>query len=484
MKDPVDLLFEAAHRHPDHPAVEDGARITSYAELADLVRRLAAAIAAAVPADRERRVLVRLPRNAEAYAAMFAALHAGGYYSPVNLDHPADLQRRQLHRFAPSVIVGAVSDIDPPGVPVIDPSESLPQERLAEPAAAHDLAYVMFTSGSTGEPKGVMVGREALTHYTDWARSEIAAGPQDRWSQHPNLGFDLSVLDVYGALCSGATLVPLNDRRDRLVPASAIRKLGLTIWNSVPSVVDLMRRGGKMTGETLSSLRLMTFCGEPLLREHLDAIFAARPDLTVYNTYGPTEATVSMTLLRLDADTYRDHCRENVAIGDPIPGMHILLEDGPDSDEGEIVIAGPQVARGYWQDPALTADRFVSRQIAGQTLAAYRTGDWVARRGPDIYFTSRIDRQIKINGYRLELSAVEAALRDAGAIAACVVFHDGRLVGFVESADGNVEALRNGMTGTLPAYAIPQEIRVLDRLPRNANDKIDAGALLSRMQSE
>lgn len=485
MTDPVSLLFSVAEKYPDRPAVEDGGVQTSYRDFARRVRAMAGAIVEAVPIDRERRILIRLPRGSDAYAAMFACLYAGGYYSPANLDHPLAAQRSQIDRFEPTLCIGPRVELEKLGVtsPILDPSIPMStQLEASEPA--HDLAYVMFTSGSTGEPKGVMVGRAALAHYVGWAKTAIVAGPGDRWSQHPNLGFDLSVLDIYGALCSGATLVPINGRGERLVPVAAIRNHRLTIWNSVPSVVDLMRRGERMTSKALESLRLMTFCGEPLLPQHLDAIFSARPDLRVLNTYGPTEATVSMTELALTSRNYRERCQDNVAIGAPISGMHIVLENGPTGDEGEIVIVGPQVARGYWRDPVQTEARFETREIAGERLPAYRTGDWVERRGSDLFFTSRIDRQVKINGYRLELSAVEAALRDAGAIAACVVFHRGQLVGFVEAESkiNDATVFRRDLVERVPAYAIPAELHVLNKLPRNANDKIDVSALVSLLE--
>lgn len=490
MRDPVELLSEVAERHPDQAAVESGEIVTTYGEFAGMVRGIAAAIDLIGEQTADCRVLIRLPRGAEAYAAMFGALLAGAYYSPLNMDHPAASQQRQIDRFAPTLVIGDTAEIAGSSleidVPVIDPTSVSDAPNFEVRKPSQDLAYVIFTSGSTGEPKGVMIPRVALAHYVEWIQSVYRPGPSDRWSQHPNLGFDLSVMDIYGALCSGATLVSITDRRERLVPAAAIQNRNITIWNSVPSVVDLMRRGGKMTGEALASLRLMTFCGEPLLREHLDAIFEARPDLEVFNTYGPTEATVSVTQLRLDSTSYRKHCRESVAIGEPIPGMHILLEGGEHEGEGEIVIAGPQVARGYWQDDALTTQQFCEREVRDALLPAYRTGDWVARIGDDVYFASRIDRQIKINGYRLELSSVEAALRDAGAAAASVVFHREQLVAFAESNESTLRAedLLMKIANQLPAYAVPRDIRLVDHLPRNANDKIDAGALMSQLEEE
>lgn len=478
--DPIEGLLESAARYPTSIAVDEDGVLTDYAEFVGMVRRFAASIGSLVPGNNQPRILINLPRSAQAYAAMFGSLYAGGYYSPVNCDQPAAMQQRQLDRFEPDLIIGSVSGLHSRDIPVLVP-EDLTERQAAIPSAPHRLAYVIFTSGSTGEPKGVMVGRKALAHYISWAQETIKPRPGDRWSQHPNLGFDLSVLDVYGALCGGGTLVPLNDRRDRLVPAEAIRKHRLTIWNSVPSVVDLMRRGGKMTQEALSSVRLMTFCGEPLLKEHLDAIFDARPDLTVFNTYGPTEATVSMTLLELHEDTYRDFCRENVSIGTPIRNMHVVLEGGDAETEGEMTLVGPQVAEGYWRNPELTEARFKTRTINGIELPAYLSGDWVNDHDGDLYFASRTDRQVKINGYRLELGAIEAALRESGAEAAAVIFSEGALTAFVESRI-EISRLRAGAAELLPSFAIPHRFIPLEHLPRNANDKIDVKSLMKYLK--
>jgi D-alanine--poly(phosphoribitol) ligase subunit 1 len=217
---------------------------------------------------------------------------------------------------------------------------------------------VTFTSGSTGLPKGVMVSRTALNHYVSWAIGADIVRPDDRVSQHPNIAFDVSVTDIYGALSQGATLFPIAGASDRLMPARMIQREGITVWNSVPSVVNLMMQAGEVTTAMLRSVRLFNFLGEPLLREQLRAIFAARPDVAVNNTYGPTEATVSMTHLRLTASDYEAVCTTSVALGEAIADMGLHLVGGSHPDEGELVITGPQLADGYWNDPERSAAVF------------------------------------------------------------------------------------------------------------------------------
>ena len=479
--DPVARLLAHSELQPDHPAVVEDEGTISYGAFGEKVRRMAAAISEIGEAPR---VMVHLPQGTDAYAAMFATMMAGGFYCPVDIAAPPVRSARVLENFDPDAVVtredfAAKSNKLAKASSVIDPAR-LPKLGLSQPQAPDDLAYVIFTSGSTGKPKGVMVPRHGLSHYSAWATKAMSVVPEDRWSQHPNIAFDLSVLDIYGALCSGATLYPLTHRKDRLIPADAVRRHRLTIWNSVPSVIDLMRRANQATSSTLSSLRLATFCGEPLLIEHLEALFTAHPGLVVHNTYGPTEATVSCTLIRLDAGNFRAASASSVALGNVIGGMRLDLLDGPDDSEGEVVLSGPQLARGYWNDSARTDAAFVDVELPGGvgTTRAYRTGDWAAYRDGNLFFRSRTDGQVKIHGHRLELGEIDAALRNCGASSACTVLVDETLHSFVEGIDAeNLAKFRVLLLEQLPPYAIPASIHPTHRLPRNANDKIDAAKL-------
>jgi D-alanine--poly(phosphoribitol) ligase subunit 1 len=479
--DPLERLFYQGDLRPLHAAVSSESSSIRYGELCTRVRRLGAAIARARV---EPRVLVHLPQGAEAYAAMFAALAAGGVYAPMNISAPLAKQRSVLREFEPDLIVSTVdlhAELCAEGgdAPLVDVRGEL-SGYLSDPLAPQRLAYVMFTSGSTGKPKGVMISRDALSHYVDWAQSAMRVSPTDRWSQHPNIAFDLSVLDIYGALCGGATLFPLVGAKDRLMPATAIRRYGLTIWNSVPSVISLMNQADQVTTDNLSSLRLMTFCGEPLLLEQVMAIFNARPDLLVHNTYGPTEATVSCTLIKLTASNYRDVIDKSVALGDAIENMDVFV-DG--DDRGEIMISGPQLADGYWRDANATARSFVIETTTGVSRRAYRTGDYAERIGEKLYFKSRIDTQTKINGFRLELDEVNWALRQCDLPNVMSVVIDNSLHAFIESKT-NVDSadLRGKLSQLLDQHAIPKYFHVVSNLPRNENDKIDSLALVAMLK--
>lgn len=475
----LERCLTAAERHSGAPAVISREGQITYGDLLSQITRLAGAL---VQHGDHPRVLLCAPKGAGAYAGMLATLMAGGYYAPLDLEGAAQRQRLIQERFQPDVIL-----VDgPQGRRALEAMGPLPEGAavlstavlstgtetpLTSPRTPHPLAYVMFTSGSTGVPKGVMVGQRALATFTDWAIDRLPLGPGARMSQFPNLGFDMSALDIYAALSTGTALAPITGLRDRFAPAMAIEDLRLTIWESVPSAVDLMRKARHVTAEKLASLDLLYFCGEALLPSQVEALFTARPDVEVINAYGPTEATISCSFAALDDQNWRQHADTTMSIGAPLPGMELRLVGGDHADEGELVLTGPQLAEGYWQDDERTAQAFANQPDG---VRGYHTGDFVERSGGRLFFRHRLDRQVKVRGHRLELGEVDAALRAAGCLAARSVLRDGAIISFVEG-DLPLPAseLRAALKDTLASYAIPAEIRRLDALPRNANDKID-----------
>lgn len=477
-EDCVALFLAQAGSNPDAIAIQTGSVQHTYGALETRARQFAASFAAR-PAPR---VLVALPRGLDAYAAMLGAALAGGFYAPVNEASPLEKLLRITTQLDPDFIVAPTSLSQQlagaAGHPVcLDPATLPADAAFAGPGLRHRIAYIIFTSGSTGDPKGVVISHPALAHFVHWIAASGSIRPGDRVSQFNNLAFDLSVFDIYGALCHGATLVPIARRGDRMFPARAIGREKLTIWTSAPSVLNLMMGADDVTWENLNSVRLFTFAGEPLLRQHLEAIFAVCPDAVIQNMYGPTEATVTMTSLMLTRHNYAAACRNAaVSIGPAIPGMSLHLAGGATENDGELVIAGPQVADGYWHDPARTSQAFRDHEAPGGKTRGYFTGDLAERRGEHVFFKERIDFQIKIRGYRVELDEVAAAIHACGWPTICVFKWNEVLVALIECADTasfDADALRTGMQAHIEPFAIPEEIHAVSRLPRNENDKID-----------
>jgi len=480
-QDAIDLFLNAARTHAEKSAVSGIAGDVTYTALEHLARQYAALFAT----TREPRVLIALPRGKHVYAAILGAALAGGFYAPANEASPADKLQRVARELQPDFVVAppALASIvqqAAPGARLIDPATVEHGAALAGPGQRHRIAYIIFTSGSTGVPKGVVVPRTALNHYIGWIHTSGCVRTNDRVSQFNNLAFDVSVFDIFGALCCGATLVPIDGKFDRLMPARAIARERITVWTSVPTVIDLMQTGQQLTHANLKTVRLFTLAGEPLLRPQLEALFAACPETIVQNAYGPTEATVTVSSMMMTAADFPQACEKAaVSIGPQIPGMILHLHGGPHPDEGELVIIGPQLAEGYWQDPERTQAAFRPIEIDGEMRRGYFTGDWVERIRGLIYFRERIDHQVKIRGYRIELDEVAAAIRHCGWPSVCVFKLGDALAALVECPDGqefDPAALRENLAKRIEAYAIPEHFLTTDRMPRNENDKIDRAA--------
>ena len=486
-QDPIWNFLKFAEENPDHPAVEQNAKVVTYGQLENLARKFATAF----KAIHQPRILIALPQGPDAYAAMIGSILSGGYYIPVNVRSPENKIARIIKLAKPDIIV---CDAETANLMSRNASEALIIETralenivpLEGTGSRNSVAYLIFTSGSTGFPKGVVIPTSALSHYVNWLNTERVFRPDDRVSQFPSIGFDLSVLDIYGALNSGATLITPHTTGDRLFPAEFARRTRVSVWVSVPSAISLVMQGGQATSEYLRGVRQFLFCGEALRRPQLDAIFKAQPSADVINLYGPTEATVSMTSLRLSASSYEHLCENSAALGDPIPGMALHLLEGESADKGEIVIAGPQLADGYWQDEATTKRAFRTVEVGGIPVRGYFTGDLGERVGGRIFFRGRMDHQIKINGYRLETGEIVARLAEAGWAVACVLTNGDYLVAVVESVPGqtfDAAELRSRLRKELDPYAVPKKILCIERMPRNDNEKLDESAVRVWLQS-
>lgn len=487
--DVVERFFQVVERQGDRIAVKTRSDLTSYSDLASLVRRFGACFSR----EASPKVLVAYDQGPYAYAAMLGSMLTGGFYVPVNASAPQEKLSAICKLFQPQFLAGDESILEKlsavmPEAKRVTTSEVNAFEPLCGNGARGTIAYVIFTSGSTGMPKGVVIPHTALAHYIDWVVASELFLPADSVSQYSNIAFDLSVLEIFGALCSGATLVPFTSRGERLMPAEIINEQAITVWVSVPSVISLIARAKQLTSELLAGVRRFFFCGEPLLETHVNGIFAACPDAEIWNSYGPTETTVSMTCLKLTADSYKSAIASSVALGNPIPDMDIQLVGGEQTTSGEIVILGPQLALGYWDAPEQTLRSFRELEMSGVSRRAYFTGDWAKKVNDHMFFESRVDHQVKVHGFRIELNEVAAAIRSLGWEEVVVLKLNDELTAVIEAKHGgnvglNGSELHTQLWEKLDRYAIPSHFITLPEFPRNDNDKIDLQAV-ARLAAE
>jgi amino acid adenylation domain-containing protein len=448
---------------------------------------------------------------------MLAVLKADCAYVPIDIASPAPRVTRVVESAEPRLILfaeesaGLVGELHEAGAlrgvqatGAIGASSEWPLEPtfadadwasfdaapLARANRREDVAHLLFTSGSTGIPKGVMITHDNVLQFVEWATSYFGTHEDDRVSGHPPLHFDLSTFDIYGTFLAGAEL--------HLVPASynllptklgeLIRSAGLTQWFSVPSTMAHMVKFGVVEPEAFPTLRRVIWCGEVLPTPVLISWMEAIPRATFTNLYGPTEATIASSYYAVPELPPSETAE--IPIGTPCAGEELLVLDDelravPEGETGDLFIAGVGLSPGYWRDEEKTQAAFLPDPRSPETGARiYRTGD-LARLGDDgyVYFLGRADSQIKSRGFRIELGEIEVALNTIDEVSECAVvgvdtsgFEGKAICCAYAPADGasiEIAALRRRLRKLLPAYMIPAHWLELDELPKNVNGKID-----------
>ncbi|MFC5286508.1 amino acid adenylation domain-containing protein [Actinokineospora guangxiensis] len=473
---------------PDGIAVVLQDEAVTYAELDARANRVARRLRE-LGIGPERLVGVCMRRSVDRMAAILGVLKAGGGYVPLDPEYPAarlafmvedaHMEVVVTDRASASAVPGETGYVLRIGT---EDLSALPDTAPGYPVEPSSVAYVIYTSGSTGRPKGVVVEHRQAVNFATGEIEHWPLGPGDRVLQFASLNFDVSVLDMFGALLSGACLV-LADSETLLSPprlADLIRAERITFMCLPPAVLNLI------AAEPFPDLRVVIAGGEAFSSD-LVAQWA-RPGLRFINGYGPTETTVGATMARCANDGI-----DPPPIGLPLPNytayvLDSTMEPVPVGVAGELYLGGKGVTRGYLNRPELTELRFVPDPFAAEAGARlYRTGD-IARRRPDgnLQFLGRADDQVKIRGLRVELGEIEATLAAHPAVAQAVVVvgadrtGDKQLVGYARLADGTKVTpadLRLHMADRLPGYMVPPHVLVLESFPLNANGKVDRSRL-------
>jgi yersiniabactin nonribosomal peptide synthetase len=479
-------FFERARQHPGHAALlwEHDSRMT-YGQLAEQALCVAAALTAggALPGEV---VAVRLPKGPEQVIAVLGVLAAGAAYLPLGVGLPEARQERVLRKAkARWAITDKIVPALPAEVRALTLADAVGTPPLPRPVdvSPDSTAYVIFTSGSTGEPKGVELSHQAPANTIADINDRCHLGPEDRVFGISALDFDLSVYDIFGPLSVGGALVlPLEEHLgDAAQWHAASARHGVTVWNSVPATMEMFLAGGPGVP---ASMRVALLSGDWVARDLPDRLKAASQGrCRLVALGGATEAGIWSNAY--EADTTPPDW-PSIPYGCPLRNQRWRVvgpdgRDAPDWVPGELWIGGAGVAIGYRGDPVHTAERFVHHE--GQRW--YRTGDRVRYRpGGLVEFLGRIDGQVKLQGYRVELSEVEAVLQAHPRIARAVVIatggHEARhLVAFVIPADGtlHVPQVHELLREQLPAYALPRRVVLIKELPLTHNGKVDRAVL-------
>lgn len=483
-------IAEVIDRLGDHVAVEFGSRRLTYRELGRLARHLVGELSG-YGVRRGDLVAVHLDRSGELVVAQLAVLMYGAVLLPLDPEQPAQRIDAVLSDSGARLVLS--DDAGPVGrvslLPVLDVMTSLAQAPdevpplLADaPLEAEDGSYALFTSGSTGRPKGVVNTHDGLANRIAWMQDTYRLTVEDRILYKTPVSFDVAIWEWLWPLAAGARVVvaDVGAQRDPIAIARTIRDHGVTVAHFLPSMLRLFTVQSEARG--CHTLRQIVCSGEELTPVVVDEALEICP--AVDNLYGPTEAAIDVTWWA---------CRPGAVktpIGGPIAGVRLRVVDErgelvPVGIEGELLIGGVALARGYVNRPGLTARAFVpDRWADGSRL--YRTGDRVRWLEPGMLeFLGRIDEQLKIRGVRVEPGEVEAVLSAIPGVVECcvIVQHDERrgpqLAAFVTGA-ADPDALRASLRSALPEVMVPHDITLLEEMPRMSSGKVDRMGLARR----
>ena len=438
----------------------------------------------------------------ETYSSVFGILYSGYGFVPINPKNPTDRNLAVIEQSGIKVILTSTYDLEVQNlvrsnkIDIINTRELTPSEiDLSVPRISeNDIAYILFTSGSTGVPKGVPLTRKNLNSFIDafFARG-YKINEEDRCLQMFDMTFDLSLMSYIIPLCKGACVytVPPGGIKYTYV-FNLLEEQKITVALMVPSIISYLRP--YFDEMKLPHMRYSMFCGEALYKDISLEWMECVPNALVQNVYGPTEATIFCSIYDLNCDNDKLKSFNGVlSIGRAMDnmGLYIVNENGEDveiEEKGELCLYGAQLTPGYWKNPEKNKQAFFVKKIDGKDTTLYRTGDLAYRDSDgDYLYCGRIDHQVKIDGFRVELGEIEHYTREFTQVSNVAVVTFKNKIGnneiflFIENYSGDTINVENYLKTKLPDYMIPAKIIIIDNFPLNVNGKIDRKALANQL---
>ncbi len=475
MADIIKILNHFVKAQPEAIAVRHTNDELTYKELDEASSKLAHQLQ-----DSKKPMILYGHMSPYMIVGMIGAIKAGCGYVPIDTSVPKERVNMIINKVQPEMIFNTEDEtLDQTDAQVIsnkDVQQSQNPVVFDSQMKSNDIVYTIFTSGSTGEPKGVQIEYASLIEFAEWIVSLNKAGNGKEWLNQAPFSFDLSVMAIYPCLTSGGTLNLVD--KDMIKKPKLLNEMlvntPMNVWVSTPSFIEMCLLLPNLNEEQYGSLNQFFFCGEILPHRTAKALISRYPNATIYNTYGPTEATVAVTSIQITEDILNQY--NPLPVGVTRPGTTFST-----TDEGELVIEGQSVSLGYLKNEEKTSAVFNFED----GTRTYHTGDKAREENGLWFIQGRIDFQIKLNGYRMELEEIETQLRQSQYVKETIVvpvYKNGKVVHLIgavvptETVKDDLEMtmnIKHELKSRLPEYMIPRKFEWMEQLPLTSNGKLD-----------